>query len=736
MSDDASRDHVSDDLHRLADAYGVATTFVDQSGATVQVAASTIIAVLAALDVDATSAEGVASALERARLSNWRRMIPPVFITITGQERRLWVHVPHGRAVSAWLTLEDGSHRSLQQMDHWVDPMEVDGVLTGEASFRVPGDLPLGWHTVTASTDQRQEQAPLVVTPQRLDTTQIGQRQWGLMCQVYTVRSRGSWGLGDLHDAGELARWSAEYGAGFLAMNPVHAANLGPPMTPSPYLPTTRRFTNPIYLRIEDIPEYRRLNDEQRRHISALQAEVASKSAHREFLDRDSTWQAKAAALQVLFGRGMSPEREAQFAQYCREEGSGLRDFATWMAIAEDHGEQWRSWPIELQKPDSPAVAAFRHHHAERLRWYCWLQWLMDEQLGRLQSVATDSGMPVGIIHDLAVGVHPDGADAWSLQQVLAQGVAVGAPPDMYNQAGQNWSQPPWRPDALAESAFIPYRDMLRTVLRHAGGLRIDHALGLFRMWWIPDGATAAAGTYVRFDHDALLGILCLEAQRAGALVIGEDLGTLEPWVQEALANRGLLGTSILWFESDTHQVWNEVASCSESILRPRDPAHWRTEVLASVGVHDLPPTAGYLRDEHVRLRHDLGLLVQPYAVELAAAATERQAWVRLLVDRGWWPDGSDSPLDDHILEEVLIALHRALAASPARLIGVNLPDLVGDRRAQNQPGTDQEYPNWRVPMTDGQGRLVMLEDLLEGPLPGPAARVLAEVSGADRAWQ
>ena len=197
------------------------------------------------------------------------------------------------------------------------------------------------------------------------------------------------------------------------------------------------------------------------------------------------------------------------------------------------------------------------------LAFHRWLQWVLDDQLAAAQEAATEAGMAVGVMHDLAVGVHPEGADAWSLQHVLARNVGVGAPPDMYNQLGQNWHQPPWRPEALAEAAFMPYRDLLRSVLAYAGGLRIDHVLGLFRMWWIPAGMPATSGTYVRFDHDAMLGILMLEAQRAGAVIIGEDLGTVEPWVRDVLVDRGLLGTTVLWFECD-----------DDGAIRP--PERWR----------------------------------------------------------------------------------------------------------------------------------------------------------------
>ena len=326
------------------------------------------------------------------------------------------------------------------------------------------------------------------------------------------------------------------------------------------------------------------------------------------------------------------------------------------------------------------------------------MQWLLDEQMESTQEAAVEVGMRAGIIHDLAVGVAREGADAWALQDVLAWGMTVGCPPDMYNQLGQDWAQPPWLPDALADAAYIPYRDMLRTLLRHAGGIRVDHILGLFRQWWIPEGALAADGAYVGFDYEALVGILALEAHRAGALVIGEDLGTVDPRVEEFLHDRGILGTSILWFERR-----------AGGDLRP--PEQWRSDVLASVTVHDLPPTAGYLTGEHVRIRAELGLLSRAAEDERVADAAATREWLDLAHERGWLPD------PDGTIEDLVVSLHRVVAASPARLVGVAVPDLVGDIRAQNQPGTDQEYPNWRVPLADGDGVAVALDDLPGAPL-------------------
>jgi len=293
------------------------------------------------------------------------------------------------------------------------------------------------------------------------------------------------------------------------------------------------------------------------------------------------------------------------------------------------------------------------------------------------------------------VGVNPTGADTWTLRDVLARHVGVGAPPDMYNQQGQNWSQPPWRPDALERVGYAPFRDMLPTVLRHAGAIRIDHVIGLFRLWWIPDGSSPADGAYVRYDHRALIGILCLEAARANAVVIGEDLGNVEPWVRDYLTERGVLGTSVLWFEQRDG--------------RPVPPEEYRRLALATVTTHDLPPTAGYLADEHVAIRERLGLLTEPAAVVRREAEAERERFLDLLDARGLL---SEDPSEREIVE----ALHRLVMQTPSVLVGVALVDAVGERRAQNQPGTNEEYPNWKVPLADGAGRLVTLDELFDNP--------------------
>ncbi len=495
-----------------------------------------------------------------------------------------------------------------------------------------------------------------------------------------------------------------------MLVNPLHAAAPTKPMEPSPYLPTSRRFVNPLYLRVEAIPEFAYLR--KRRRVWRLRDDVQRHANSVDAIDRDTAWAAKRAALALVYRVPRTAGRELAYAAFCTREGPALDDFATWCALAEEYGGDWHQWPESLQHPGAEGVAEFVAEHAKAVDFHRWLQWQLDEQLAATQSQALAAGMSLGIMHDLAVGVHPNGADSWALQDVLALGVTAGAPPDEFNQLGQDWSQPPWRPDRLEEQEYQPFRALIRTVLRHAGGMRIDHIIGLFRLWWIPQGEAPTQGTYVRYDHEAMIGIVALEAYRAAALVVGEDLGTVEPWVRDYLRDRGVLGTSILWFELDRDGSGGPLAA-----------ERWREYCLSSVTTHDLPPTAGYLAGEHVHLRDSLGLLTRPVDEELAAAKTERAAWIAELRRVGLLAKHAD-------VEHTILALYQYLGRTPSRLLGLSLTDAVGDRRTQNQPGTTDEYPNWRVPLSGPDGRPVMLEDVFSDP----RASALAEAMRAETA--
>lgn len=706
-------------LCNLAHALGVETEYWGYDGTLVQVDSGTIVRVLTALGVEAGSDELVERALEDARLRPWRETIPPCTVIRESQGGYVAVHLPHGMPVRVEVRFEQGSIKDLEQVEDFTEPTDVDGVLTGQASFRIPEDSPLGYHTLCAHVghpdgSQTLHEGALIVVPQRLPLpSERNITGWGAMAQLYSVRSHESWGIGDTADLREVCSLFGDLGADFLLINPLHAAEPVGHITPSPYLPVTRRFFNPIYIRPEDIPEVAYMPAAQRALVTWAGRKVKAASGRNETIDRDAAWSAKLQALEAIYRMGRSQARQREFERFRAFEGKGLEDFALWSALREKYGE---NFPDELNNPDSPFVARERQELSERVDFFAWLQWVMDSQLERAQRDARNSGMELGIIHDLAVGVHAEGADVWSISNAFAYKVCVGAPPDMYNQRGQNWSQPPWRPDALRELAYAPLRDMTRTVVRHAGGIRIDHVMGLFRLWWIPEGSSADQGTYVRYDHEAMVGVVMLEAQRAGAVLVGEDLGVVEPWVSQFLHERGILGTSVMWFEQ----------YADGSLKQPWD---FPRETLVTVGTHDQHPAAGQLALDHVALREELGLLKEPPEKVRADAERERDMVVQRLREHGLIDDSSQE-------QEMIEAMYAYVAKCSAELTAIALVDAVGEKRTQNMPGTDNEYDNWRVPLADETGQVVMVEDLVGNTrlnsLVGKFSQQLSESRGVD----
>jgi 4-alpha-glucanotransferase len=536
-------------------------------------------------------------------------------------------------------------------------------------------------------------------------------RSWGFTVQLYSLRSAASWGHGDLRDLSGLATWSASaLGAGFVLVNPLHAAEPLPPVSASPYLPMTRRYVSPLYLRIEDIPEYQRLGREEQQRIGALAAPLRARNATADLIDRDAVWAAKRQALEIIHQAGLGGSRLESYRAFRRRQGRDLDDWAAWCALAERHGPDWRSWPPDARDPASLASGAW-----PGAEFHAWLQWLADEQLAAAQQAALDAGMDTGIITDVAVGAHPGGADAWAHQDLLVGGLSVGAPPDEFNQLGQDWTQPPWHPQRLAAVGYRPLANLFASALRHAGGVRVDHVMGLMRLWCMPQGLPPDHGAYLRYGHRAAVAALTGEAARAGALAIGEDLGTVEPWIRRYLASSGILGTSMLWFEREPGG-W------------PLPPRRWRRDCMATVGTHDVPPAAAFLTGEQVTVRAQLGLLKRSEDTERKAAEFTLSRWLDALageelVASGSWPDA----------DEFTVALYGYLARTPAALIGVSLADAVGDRRPQNIPGTRDEYPNWQIPLCDAAGRAVLLEDLPSLPLLRAVSHAVFGAVGAAR---
>lgn len=517
---------------------------------------------------------------------------------------------------------------------------------------RLPADLPPGYHQLRRVTDGHG--VLLVVSPRRCHLP-ADLRTWGWALQLYATRSRTSWGIGDLGDLRRLARWSRSRGAGMGLLNPLHAVTPGVAQEPSPYYPSSRCFRNPIYLRIEEVPGVDGMVDDL-----AVQARMLNAD---RLIDRDAVWRLKQEALERAWTRFRDRGGDAGFDRYRDEQGAALDRFAGYCVLAERHGSPWSTWPAELRRPDSPAVARFTADHHDRIRFHQWLQWLVEQQLEA-------AGEAIDLVQDLAIGVGPGGADTWQWQDAFALDVRVGAPPDEFNTQGQDWGLPPFDPWRLRLARYEPYVRTLRAGFRSAGGLRFDHVMGLFRLYWIPADTGPADGTYVRYQWREMLDILALESMRAQAYVVGEDLGTVEDMVRDELAARDVLSYRLLWFE-DT------------------PPRRFPRQALAAVTTHDLPTIAGLWSGTDLAEQRALDL--KPNEESTEGIRSRLCEWVGL---------AGDEPSD-----EVVVRTHELLAQAPSRILNATLDDALAVPERPNIPGTTDERPNWSlalpVPLED-----------------------------------
>ncbi|HLM64465.1 MAG TPA: 4-alpha-glucanotransferase [Acidimicrobiales bacterium] len=583
-----------------------------------------------------------AEALRRAMGADPGPEAPP-----TG--RPLWI-VAAGTAPAllgpCGLTLEDGT--------------ELAPVTT------LPPDLPLGYHDLHPTDGGPTTR--LIVSPGACHLPPH-LRAWMLTVQLPACRSAGSWGVGDAADLARIGAWAGSRGAGMVAVNPLHAPLPLDPVEPSPYYPSSRRWRNPLYIRIDQVPG---ASDDP---IVAELAEQAHRLNDDRVIDRDRAWALKRRALERLWERR---GRDPGFARWRVEGGRDIDDYATFCALAEHHGGGWSGWPEEHRHPGSREVATFAARRAERVSFWAWLQYLLDQQLRR-------AGEALPLLTDLAIGVDPDGADAWMLQDLLALGTRVGAPPDVFNRAGQDWGLPPFVPWKLREAAYEPLARLWRAALGGGGGgVRIDHVMGLFRLYWLPPGIGATDGAYVRYRGDELLAVLAVESVRAGAVVVGEDLGTVEPTVRTVLADANVLAYKLVWFEDEP-------------------PEQYPAQALAGVTTHDLPTIAGAWTGADDEDQRAAGVEPDPSAMDDLR---------RRLRDVSGRP--ADAPLED-----VIVDVHARLAAGPCSLVAATIEDGLAVPERPNLPGTTSERPNWSF------GLPVSLEKALDHPLLGRVADAL-----------
>lgn len=709
MTNAAQREESAERLARpliqLAKASGLSTSFFDQLGTYTEISDEALVAVLAALGVDASTDEAIAHSLELHEEKQRNQLIPPTIVATTGRATTVEINCSAECDITASITLENGT-----TFDEDLDALpDLD---SAHPTIAIPDSLPMGYHTLHVSTEDRAADATIINAPAHIAVPEsvADHHRWGWMAQMYSVRSHESWGVGDYGGLKRLlADAATKSGADFMLINPIHASAPLTPLEPSPYLPESRRFLNVTYIRPQDIPEYAELDPEARAKVDALHESVAANNEDSGPMDINAAWDAKRPALRIIFDAGRSAQREAEFETFKKDAGPDLDSFAAWSLCFEVWGAPWGENPwFKETTASSDSVKQLIADNADLFEFNRWLQWIAAEQVNAAQRTALDSGMALGVIQDMAVGVHGLGADAWANpERFAASGVTVGCPPDFYNQQGQDWGQPPFNPRYLEATGYQVYREMVHSMYEHAGAVRIDHVLGLFRLWWIPQGLGARNGAYVMYNHEAMLGVLAIEATRAGGMVIGEDLGTVPDYVRRILADHGVLGTDVEWF--------NRVDDSPNAGDPYRAPQEYRKQALASVTTHDLPPTAGYLNFEHVKLREELHLLSEPVEAFAASAMAERTAMMNRLVEGGYITQAVADDVEGHV-QEIVEAMHAMLTDTPSLLLQAALVDGVGECRSQNQPGTSSEYSNWRVPLADGEGHVVHTDEVFDLP--------------------
>ena len=578
-------------------------------------------------------------------------------------------------------------------------PVPVDGL-----TIALPDDLPLGYHRLrwrgSASF------VHIIVCPGRafrpacLDQ---GGRRAGLAVSLYGVHSAHTWGCGDFTSLRGVIDWVVDsIGGSYIALNPLHAIHNRQPFNTSPYLPNSLYYRNFIYLDIDAMPDLAACPEARAlRHSQEVLDEIAAVNGS-EAVEYERVHALKLRFLRLLFQRfrrdeiAHHTERGVAFEAYVRAEGELLRSYALYSALDETlHAANpdlwiWPDWPAPLRDPDSHEIAAFAQEHAELIQFYQYIQWQLDEQGRAAQAYARERGMEIGLFHDLPLATDKCGAELWAHGKVYVQGCRVGSPPDGFSPSGQDWSFPPPNREAHRAEGYRLFAESIRKSAQHGGALRIDHVMRLFRLYWIPDGFDATQGTYVRDFSEDLLGVLALESVRNQVLIIGEDLGTVEPEQREALARFGILSYRLFYFER------NDDGSFKRASEYP-------VQALVSSTTHDLPTLAGFWAGRDIDTRRELGLIAddEAYRRWQAERGTEKRRMLDKLLEMGLLPPGF--PLESADGKELTGEVHNAitgfLARTPCMLLTLNQEDLTKELDQQNMPGTTWQYPNWRRKM-------------------------------------
>jgi 4-alpha-glucanotransferase len=685
-----------DAIEALADIVGIEPSYRDTDGHIRHTSLESKRGVLQSMGFDLNSVGALDAALRQREEADWHRLVAPVTVVrrSKGAVPSVTVTLPDtllSRSMDWCVEPEDSLPLAGTLVPGSLDVLERHTVRCGtfvRMRLPLPMELSDGYHQVTLAFAGVEAATTLIITPPNAfvpDWVERGERQWGIACPLFSLWSDASWGIGDFSDLSSFARIAREMGASLVGLNPLHALLPG---DPSPYLPSSRLFLNPDYI---DVGKVLTADARQQGTGFGLDPNFAARVAQVQsarLVDYPLVHQLKQEALEAAYRssrqdyRANADRTSAGMQAYRKQHGRLLDRFAVFSALQERYGAvPWHQWPADLRTPESAGIARFAEEHAHRIDYHAWMQWVADCQLASA-AAASDAGDGArGLYLDLAVGVSANGADAWADSDTYVTGASVGAPPDAFNLAGQDWGTPPPNPLTLRENAYAPFIAALRANMRHAQVLRIDHVMGLQRLYWVPSGQSAQSGAYVRYPLDDMLGILALESHRNRCMVVGEDLGTLPNGFRERMAAAKVLSYRLSMFERYPDGLF-------------RRPVTYPQLAVATFGTHDLPTIRSWWEGHDIEVRRTLGLTTE---VEAGREAEERQADRQLLLAalRDQQLLGPDQEkLED--LDELVMAVQRFVARTPSALMFANLTDLLSEAAQINVPGTVAECPNWR----------------------------------------
>ncbi|HXV24595.1 MAG TPA: malto-oligosyltrehalose synthase [Alphaproteobacteria bacterium] len=719
-------------LHRLALLAGLERGHVDALGKQREISDDQLRMLLGALGLPARNDEEVQSSLRRCDEARWRRALEPVQVVLrTALPLRIPVTLEAERVRRLRWRLEEEAGGIHSGSTEWsmlplVDERLLDDRRMERRRLDLELDLPEGYHRLIL--EEVGAELRLIVAPPRCylsPSLDKAGEAWGFAIQLYSLRSRNDWGIGDFTTLAEFAETAAGLGAHLIGLSPLHALFPADPGKISPYSPSSRRRLNILYIDVAAVPELQdspgamdRVSDPD---FQARLEELRST----ELVDYRGVLRAKLEILDLIWAgfverhldRTDSAPGQA-FAEFLKREGQGLREHALFEALAErfaasSEGAYWGHWPQAYRDPTAPEVARFAEEGRERVLFYAWLQWQADRQFGAVAAACRAAGMPIGLYADLAVGVDSGGAETWGDPELLVRGAHAGAPPDPWNMLGQDWGLPPWNPITLRERAYQPFIDLLRANMRYAAALRLDHIMALMRLYWVPAGDRADAGAYVGYPIDDLLALLALESRRNRCMVVGEALGTVPPGFAGRLEDMGVFSYRLLYFEREGNGEFSP-------------PSAYPRASMVAVTTHDLATLPGYWRGRDLEIKDELNLFPDDSA---RRQAYEERARDRRLMIEAMEREGvlgasaaSRAAASRDATPELIEAAYRFLGRARSRLLAVQLEDALGLLEQANMPGTVGEHPNWRRRLP------IAVDELDQQPLLGRIAARLKQL--------